>query len=175
MGIEDSDIPPIADFLRTDVRVKELHLHMNEIGDEGAMALAEVLRTNTSLTRLELGANFIGDAGMGELGRALAGNTSLEYLGLSESRITDAGLRAFAEGIAGNTTLTRLDLRFDKGVTDESFRVIEILVMSSAMTFASLCTTSMTEEMCETVYRIQRIQRSQYRERGLTFAASKPA
>ena len=54
--------------------------HNKEIGDEGAKALAEALKVNTTVKELHLNECGIGDDGAAALAEALCCNTSLTKL-----------------------------------------------------------------------------------------------
>src|SRR4051812_21810607 len=78
--------------------LQELELHMNNIGDMGAIALASPLVSkNISLKILDISCNDIGDKGGVALAQALAENTNLEKLSLQNNRLGNVSCSILAD------------------------------------------------------------------------------
>ena len=82
----------------------------NEIAAPGAAALAEALKKNSTLTDLHMHRNAIGDAGAEALAAALETNQGLQHLTVSDNKIGGAGVAAFGNALKHNTTLKELSL-----------------------------------------------------------------
>jgi len=85
-----------------------LDLQVNDIGNEGILAIAIALRTNSTLTDLNLRKNQFGDEGARALGQALEKNNTLEALSFSENNTANKGACAFAKALRTNTRLKSL-------------------------------------------------------------------
>ncbi|XP_068748855.1 NLR family CARD domain-containing protein 3-like [Montipora capricornis] len=109
-SIEDASAAALAELLRDNATLTELHLSDNAIGDVGADALATGLKENSTLTLLDLSNNAIGDVGADALAKGLKENSTLTKLGLSNNAIGDVGADALAKGLKENSTLTFLTL-----------------------------------------------------------------
>jgi Ran GTPase-activating protein (RanGAP) involved in mRNA processing and transport len=98
--------------------LRKLHLHKNNIGNEGARFLAEALlrRTSTttatsSLEKLYLGDNHIGADGARCLADALRSpNSALRHLYLHHNAVGDQGAAYLADALRSNAVLLTLDL-----------------------------------------------------------------
>jgi hypothetical protein len=101
----------LASMLKNNTILKELHLDVNEIGDEGAIALANVLTThNRTLFLLDLETNQIGDAGVMALARAVMVNSTLAYLSLQRNPpVTHVGEHFLVDSVAQMHGLKGLD------------------------------------------------------------------
>ncbi|KJE94948.1 hypothetical protein CAOG_08896 [Capsaspora owczarzaki ATCC 30864] len=108
--IGDNEARAIAEALKVNKTLTELHLYTNRIGDAGAKAIAEALKVNKTMTLLHLQQNHIGNAGTHAIAEALKANTRLRELFLSENQIGDAGAQAIAEALKVNKTLISLTL-----------------------------------------------------------------
>uniref|UniRef100_A0A7S0E1T2 C2 domain-containing protein n=1 Tax=Hanusia phi TaxID=3032 RepID=A0A7S0E1T2_9CRYP len=109
------------------------------IGDDGATRLAECLRVNTTLKELHLGGNLIKDAGATELAEALKTNSTLVKLTLDGNEITTRGCVCFVAALEGsaqtraNVTLEELSLKLNKVPHMESGRVSNCWVAGDAL------------------------------------------
>ena len=82
--------------------LKSANLGLNDIGDEGVIAISEALKTNSTLTELGLesyseSTNKIGPAGAQALADMLQVNSALTSLYLQNNNIGDEGGKAIAE------------------------------------------------------------------------------
>ena len=108
--IDAASVIVLAEALKSNTTLTELHVSGNGIGDAGAAGLAEALKSNTTLTVLKIYGNDIGEAGAAGLAEALKSNTTLTVLNISGNGIGDAGAAGLAEALKSNTTLTELDI-----------------------------------------------------------------
>ena len=104
MRDSDEDLPIVLSF---DFRIffnsalKSANLGMNDIGDEGVIAISEALKTNSTLTELGLDSlsrstNKIGPAGAQALAHMLKVNSALVSLNIEDNEIGDEGTAALA-------------------------------------------------------------------------------
>ena len=136
----------LAECLKYNASLTELHLRCNEIGADGAAALGECLKYNTSLTELDLSCNEIGDDGAAALAECLKYNTSLTELDLSSSEIGDDGAAALAECLKYNKLLTTLDLSDNKIGDDGAAALSECLKYNTWLTWLNLNGNSIGED-----------------------------
>ena len=136
----------LAECLKYNASLTELHLRCNEIGADGAAALGECLKYNTSLTELDLSCNEIGDDGAAALAECLKYNTSLTELDLSSSEIGDDGAAALAECLKYNKSLTTLDLSDNKIGDDGAAALSECLKYNTWLTWLNLNGNSIGED-----------------------------
>eukprot|EP01094_Clydonella_sp_ATCC50884_P020227 TRINITY_DN4156_c0_g1_i5.p1 TRINITY_DN4156_c0_g1~~TRINITY_DN4156_c0_g1_i5.p1 ORF type:complete len:181 (+),score=22.04 TRINITY_DN4156_c0_g1_i5:86-628(+) len=106
----------LADVLRGNTVVEELHLAKHELGPDGAGRLLGALRGNTTLKVLNLGENGIGEEGMGRIVDGLRGNKTLERLHLSRNKIGAKGAGLLWDGLErASLTLKELNLDVRRG------------------------------------------------------------
>ena len=87
-ALRDSHLTKITRQLSVNLRIKEVELLHNLIGDSGAAILSAMLRMNTAITYLSLSFNDISAAGFSQLVLAITeGNTTLKRLCLSRNPI----------------------------------------------------------------------------------------
>ncbi|XP_065060775.1 leucine-rich repeat-containing protein 34-like [Rhopilema esculentum] len=102
----------LANMLKVNSHLRELHLSKHDIRNFGAERLAENLAFNVSLTHLDLRANRISRDGAYCLAKLLKENTPLEHLNLAYNRIEDHGAVYLSEALAtANSNLTTLVVR----------------------------------------------------------------
>ncbi|CAF4556252.1 unnamed protein product, partial [Didymodactylos carnosus] len=87
----DNAFEQVTDILANDLKVNntliQLHLGGNEISERGGKALAEALKVNNTLTKLGLQGNQISDRGLDALSEALKVNNTLTQLDLGGNQI----------------------------------------------------------------------------------------
>lgn len=112
----------LADTLRNNNTLEELHLTHNQISDKGIQALAQALGTNNNtITQLALGWNKITDTGAKYLAEMMKTNTKLLRIGLFNNEIGDQGVRVLARVLeTHNKTLQGLSLDENMLVSDSS-------------------------------------------------------
>jgi len=94
----DEHAATLAKALRQCVRLRDLMLGSNHIGDLGAAALAEALPQIPNLRDLELGKNRIGDRGAESLAQAVAKCQKLQFLDLQNNKVmTGRGAKHLSE------------------------------------------------------------------------------
>jgi len=98
-------------ILNDDLRLTELEMAQNALGDDGAEALCRGLAGCGTITRLNLDGNRIHDDGAKALGDMLAHNKVITTLNLAYNRIEKDGSKALAEALLKNCTLQRLSLK----------------------------------------------------------------
>lgn len=125
--LRENQITPIgaavlADALRNNNTLEELHLTHNQISDKGVQALAQALGiNNNTITQLALGWNKITDTGAKYLAEMLKTNTKLLRIGLLHNEIGDQGVRVLARVLeTHNKTLQGLSLDENTLVSDSS-------------------------------------------------------
>ncbi len=83
-----------------------LNLSENELTDSGATHLAEAVKVNDKLHELHVGSCAITDQGVAVLATALKENSTLELLALDHNPISDVGLTALGSILSKNKELT---------------------------------------------------------------------
>jgi hypothetical protein len=106
----DSGTFHIAEKLRTNTSLTELHLYTCGITSEGAGYVAKALTINNSLEILNLGGNKLEDEGVDHLASALRNNCKLKSLELSSCGMTDKGLKYITDSLQHNESLEELKL-----------------------------------------------------------------
>ena len=109
-----------------------INLRWNNIGAEGAKYVAEALKVNTSLTEIHLDGNNIGAEGAKYVAEALKVNTSLTKIHLGGNNIGAEGAKYVAEALKVNTSLTEIteDVFFFKYVKNRQCFVFKNLICS---------------------------------------------
>ncbi|NXT68840.1 LRC34 protein, partial [Chaetops frenatus] len=101
----------IAQMLRSNSTLVELHLGKHEMKSFGVERLCETLYENSSLRYLDLSCNNITCDGVKFLGELLKRNKTLEILDLNANRIEDVGAIYLSEALATwNRTLQALSI-----------------------------------------------------------------
>ena len=95
--------------------LKSANLGLNDIGDEGAVAISAALENNTALTELNLEAKYdgvkISATGAQAIAKMLAVNRALKSANLAENEIGDEGAVAISAALEVNNTLTALETK----------------------------------------------------------------
>jgi len=78
----------------------------NMVGDEGAKVIAEMLKENHSLKDLHLFDDQIGDKGALALEKALKTNKTLQFMDLSQNKITEPAKKRLRDIASKNPKLT---------------------------------------------------------------------
>ena len=86
-------VEAIADLLRANSTITEVHLNNNSISDEGVATLCEALADNGSVIKLNLSHNLIGPKGVKHVHELMQTNKSLRSVDVS-------GNDAIVEGAA---------------------------------------------------------------------------
>ena len=97
---------------KNDPKITQFTLEFSQIGTAGARALAEVLKENQTLQQLHLQSNQIGDEGILAIARAIEYNPHipLHQLNLKNNQITIAGAMGIAHLLKNNHSLQQLNL-----------------------------------------------------------------
>jgi len=106
-NITPSGIRTLADSVKSNIYLKELDLHSNELGDEGADALFGAIRDNSILTSLNLSNTHIVSCMWAEQLRVI---TSLSILNLSNNRINDDGFVLLMEALERTFCIREIDV-----------------------------------------------------------------
>ena len=88
--------------------------------DVGAAALAEAAGKLVKLKELRLSGNQIGDAGVAALAEVVGKLPQLKELGLNNNRIGDAGFAALAEAVGKLPQLEKLYLSFNSNISQQA-------------------------------------------------------
>jgi len=119
----DEGLKALAHALRINQTIALLILDHNQIGDEGVKALADAVRINQTVTKLYLGDNQIGDEGLKALADAFRINQTVAVLNLSNNQIGDEGLKALADALCINHTVRELHFQRNQ-IADEGFKAV---------------------------------------------------
>lgn len=106
-NITPSGIRTLANSVKSNIYLKELDLHSNELGDEGADALFGAIRDNSILTSLNLSNTHIVSCMWAEQLRVI---TSLSILNLSNNRINDDGFVLLMEALERTFCIREIDV-----------------------------------------------------------------
>lgn len=126
-----NDVTGLASILSINTSLEEIYLNYNRIQD-GIVDLAEALKTNGKLRVLHLGKNRIDDKGAESLASMLHVNKSLELLSLVWNNIGPAGLASLVQGLQHNLTLRVLEVDQNPGCDPKLVRRIRQLGLSNS-------------------------------------------
>lgn len=108
-GIRENGARFLAKGLARNQSLVTLHLHCNEINDNGVEALMSAFHVKGSaLEELSLCANLIGDVGAKVIARSLC-KTRLRRLSLNHNGIGDEGMAHLAQALRGSVESTNLE------------------------------------------------------------------
>ncbi|CAF0802235.1 unnamed protein product [Adineta ricciae] len=170
MNLIDNDLSLIIQqiFYNQRKHCTGLILRNNFISSAGVkMLVEELLLTKTNLKFLSLANNSnVGDSAVVELIRYLEINHCLTLLALPQTGITDYGVRLLADVLCGiNTdfmcsTLEKLDISFNKFITDQSLEaLLNIVMQNETLKELSIQHCSMSDEI------LQELKQSNTRKR----------
>jgi Ran GTPase-activating protein (RanGAP) involved in mRNA processing and transport len=111
IGILEENVPELAEVLRVNSTLTELHLANNSLCQEAAV-LAEAMTRNVTLKSINLHNCRIEINGMLGLARMLRTNTTLTCLGLSGNALSERSVTAIVDALSQNSSLRSLDLSF---------------------------------------------------------------
>ena len=112
----------LAEGLRTCVKLRELYLNNNSIGDIGAKSLGLSLRNCVELEVLHLQDNYvIGDDGAKGLAEGLSTCVKLRELHLNNNRISDIGAKSIGLSLKNCVELNQLHLE-DNHIGDDGVK-----------------------------------------------------
>ena len=101
-------IQAIAQALKVNRALKSANLGMNNIGDEGAIAISAALESNNMLTETDLtarqGSVKIGPAGAQAIAKMLAVNRALNSVDLRFNQIPGEGKQQLRDAVKGKNT-----------------------------------------------------------------------
>jgi len=98
----------VADMLKANNKLKELHLRMVGMGADGAIAIAGALKENATLEKIVLIANSVGVPGAKAFEEMLPFNNSLRHVDLRENRLSPEAIKTLAEVAAKRPDLEML-------------------------------------------------------------------
>ena len=133
--------------------LKELVLNVNNIGDEGSIALAETLTRNplSHLEKLDISFNAIGDSGAKSLSEGLILCTNLHSLDLRCNKIGDEGAIAITRAVKDVKLLlcnqkitnegahTLLDIKHDVDISSMDFSQIDCAGVALSIFCSNTC------------------------------------
>ena len=125
------------------------YIYNNGITGVGASYIAEALKTTRALRRLSLSDNPIGDKGLQYITEALTTNTTLTELSLylCGLRSTEENGQALTEMLQRNKTLRKLDLSWNKAISDNAASfIIEGLKKNTTLKILNLELCDITDE-----------------------------
>ena len=101
----------LAETLRFNESLLDLHISYNQIGDKGVQYFSKALLQNTSLQCLNVRKNHFGNKGAKCLAQLLLKNTSLQYLDIGENYMLEEGEGELAirEALKKNPSLKDID------------------------------------------------------------------
>ena len=114
----DTGVASLADALRTNNTLEELHIAYSIIHEEGALHIADILR-NARISKLSLDCDPIGDKGLKIIFEALKHNTTLKQLGVFRCGMGDAGVASLADALRTNKTLEELFIHQNDAITED--------------------------------------------------------
>jgi len=121
----------MAEAIKLNTSLTEVYLSFNEITNAGAIALAEAIKSSKILRTVGLHVNLIGDAGIIAIADALKTNKSIQTMYLDNNVFGDVGMIALAEALVGNKILERLDIAYNKDITDKSVPALKLMLETS--------------------------------------------
>ena len=122
----------LADGLKANSTVQQLHAQNNGLGPEGAKSFGSMLEHNNTLTLLDVSGNNMGAEGAASLAEGLKANTGVQQLDASSNSLGPEGAKALAASIAENSTITSVRTLLN------SFRIIS--AHTSSLSLRSLFT-----------------------------------
>lgn len=107
--VGDDGAQALADVLPVNSALRILNLRESNIGDVGARSLAQALSLPTvKLTDIALGNNKLGDAGAVAFSEMLKVNSVMKELHIDQNAMTDIGAHALADALTVNANLLML-------------------------------------------------------------------
>ncbi len=144
-GIDCHGASTLADVIRNKNNsqssgIESLTIKLNNVKDNGAIAIAEALGESKTLTYLDLMVNQIGDSGAEHLARAIEINTTLQILSLSNNLINDRGGICIAKSLEKNSTLQKIYFNFADDANGDIFarEFISVLETNGSLRLLSI-------------------------------------
>eukprot|EP00759_Apiculatamorpha_spiralis_P003115 PhF_6_TR11521/c1_g1_i2/m.18452 len=107
--IDEDAVRMLCAALRSNEKLKHVHLGTNPIGLGGAAYISELIsQPRCVLQSLDLSCCSLGSKGVDYICRAVVGNKSLQYLNLRNNGIDDQGITHVVKMIRVNNTLRKL-------------------------------------------------------------------
>ncbi|EQC29770.1 hypothetical protein SDRG_12541 [Saprolegnia diclina VS20] len=144
--IDDGELIPFADAMKTNRICTTLNLSRNLIGTSEALnavqpdlvtggeALADMLAANNHLTKLDLSWNVLRLNSAIQLGRAIGHNFGLKELNLSYNAFGNLGAQAIGCALQENFTLEKLDLSQNNIPSKAAFVIAQALHVNNTLT-----------------------------------------
>jgi len=132
-GIGDGGVLFLCEALKVNQTLTELSLRNNSIRCLGASYLSEALQANKTLVSLDLGGNFVGDEGIHHISSALKENVCLSSLSLRSNHIGNLGAGYLARALELNSGLEVLDMRSNNIYNLGTMTLIESLKSNSSL------------------------------------------
>ena len=126
--------------------IEEMCFHINNIGDEGAVALADGLKSCSNLQYLALSANSINDEGAVALADGLKSCNNLQHLTLHTNSISDEGAVALADGLKSCNNLLVLNLSTNNISGEGAVALADGLKPCNNLQYLNLSTNSIGDE-----------------------------
>ena len=136
--LSDASALSIAEVIKVNKTLTNLHLCGNQISDAGATFIAEAIKVNKTLTSVDLSDNSISDAGATSIAEAIKVNKTLNYLNLSRCGISDAGATSVAETMKVNKTLTAVDLSHNSISDAGATSIAEAIKVNKTLNYLNL-------------------------------------
>jgi Ran GTPase-activating protein (RanGAP) involved in mRNA processing and transport len=166
IGMDSTDAKVLAELLKDNTTVSELHAKSNGLRAAGAQAFREVLKTNKTLAVLDLSGNEIGGyfagkdmwgtpndwkstpEGPAALADGLKANTGVQQLHAYGNAFGQAGGEAFVEALKTNKTLEEIHLgNLMVGSTVRLKSSEEVKVVTEMANWSDGCTIMVETEL----------------------------
>ena len=130
--LSDEGTTILSDGLLQNSTLRSIDLRSNDIGVTGALALATLVKSSTSLSALYLGMNDIGNIGAEALARGLR-FSSLHVVDLSDNGLDEEGAAAIADMLKTNTCMQELNLSFNSIGNEGATTIANVLTLNSSL------------------------------------------
>lgn len=119
----------IFQSLQNNTTITTLIISQHDITESSLLSLRELVSANNTINKLQLSSSYIKDSHVLHIAETLSSPSSITELVFRDTDITDTGIAHLIKMLDTNKQITRLDLKYNKKISDSGYKALEKAVL----------------------------------------------